>query len=109
MSRKLVRRLSFEIDTDGNIQNFAFVRPYLFRIIHVFWTARGCVDGDSFHDLLPFEIEYRHHFPVVLRIHNLPSLSGRVFGEQQGNAAEIISRIGVEHGNRLQIHIFGWD
>jgi len=27
------------------------------------------------------------------------SLSGRVFGEQQGGAAEILARIGVEHGN----------
>ena len=24
---------------------FAYLRPYLFRIVHVFWTARGCVDG----------------------------------------------------------------
>ena len=55
------------------MQNFAYVRPYLFRIVHVFWTAQGCVDGVSFHGVLPFETEYRHHFPVVLRIHNLPS------------------------------------
>ena len=27
------------------------------------------------------------------------SLVGRVFGEQRGDAAEILSRIGVEHGN----------
>ena len=27
------------------------------------------------------------------------SLSGRVFGEEWGGAAEILSRIGVEHGN----------
>jgi hypothetical protein len=27
------------------------------------------------------------------------SLLGRVFGEQQGGAAEILSQIGVEHGN----------
>ena len=26
-------------------------------------------------------------------------LPGRVFGEQRGGAAEILSRIGVEHGN----------
>jgi len=37
------------------------------------------------------------------------SLPGRVFGEQRGNAAEILSRIGVEHENRLQLRIFGWD
>jgi hypothetical protein len=27
------------------------------------------------------------------------SLSGRVFGEQRGGAAEILSPIGVDHGN----------
>ena len=27
------------------------------------------------------------------------SLLGRVFGEQRGGAAKILSRIGVEHGN----------
>ena len=37
------------------------------------------------------------------------SLPGRVFGEQRGNATEILSRIGVEHGNRLKLWIFGWD
>ena len=37
------------------------------------------------------------------------SLPGRVFGEQQRNAAEILSRIGVEHGNQLKLRIFGWD
>ena len=29
------------------------------------------------------------------------SLSGRVFGEQRGGAAEILSQIGVEHGTDL--------
>ena len=24
---------------------FAYLRPYLFWIVHVFWTARGCIDG----------------------------------------------------------------
>ena len=89
------------------MQIFVYLSPYMFRIVHIFWTARGCVDGVSFHGVLPFETEYRHHFPVVLRIHNLPS--GRVFGEQRRNAAEILSRIGVEHGNRLKLRIFGWD
>ena len=37
------------------------------------------------------------------------SLPGRVLGEQRRNAAEILSRIGVEHGNRLKLRIFGWD
>ena len=27
------------------------------------------------------------------------SLSGRVFGEQRGGAAEFLSRIGLDHGN----------
>ena len=35
------------------------------------------------------------------------SLPGRVFGEQRRNAAEILSRIGVEHENRLKLRIFG--
>ena len=34
---------------------------------------------------------------------------GRVFGEQRGGAAEILARIGVEHGNRPQLCILGWD
>ena len=33
------------------------------------------------------------------------SLSGRVFGEQRGGAAEILPRIGVEHENHPQLHI----
>ena len=37
------------------------------------------------------------------------SLSGRVFGEQRGGAAEILARIGVEHGNQPQLRILGWD
>ena len=65
------RRLPFERDTVGHMQIFAYVWPYLFRIVHVFWTARGCVDGFSFHGLLWSGTEFRHHLPVVLRIHNL--------------------------------------
>ena len=37
------------------------------------------------------------------------SLSGRVFGEQRGGAAEILARIEVEHGNQPQLRILGWD
>ena len=37
------------------------------------------------------------------------SLSGRVFGEQWGGAAEILAWIRVEHGNRPQLRILGWD
>ena len=38
-----------------------------------FWTARGCIDGVSLYGPLRSEAEFRHHLPVVLRIHNLPS------------------------------------
>jgi hypothetical protein len=31
---------------------FAYPQMYLFQIVHVFWTARGCVDDVSFHALL---------------------------------------------------------
>jgi hypothetical protein len=30
------------------MQIFAYLQMYQFRIVHVFWTARGCVDGVSF-------------------------------------------------------------
>ena len=55
-----------------NMKIFAYLWPYLFRIVHVIWTARGCVDGVSFHGPLPSETESWQHLPVVLRIHNLP-------------------------------------
>ena len=70
-SRNLVRRLPFERDTVGNMHMLAYLWPYLFRIVHVFWTARGCVDGFSFHGLLQSGTEFRHHLPIVLRIHTL--------------------------------------
>ena len=37
------------------------------------------------------------------------SLSGRVSGEQWGGAAEIMSQIGVDHGNYPYPRILGWD
>ena len=37
------------------------------------------------------------------------SLPGRVSGEQQGGAAEILSLIGVDHGNWLHLRILGWN
>ena len=43
-----------------------------FELSTFFWTARGCVDGVSFHGLLRSETESRQYLPVVLRIHNLP-------------------------------------
>ena len=76
---------------------FAYVQPYLFRIVHVFWTACGCVDGVSFH-ALPYP---RQSFDITSLLFSgyTISLKGRVFGEQRGGAVEILSRIGVEHGN----------
>jgi hypothetical protein len=49
------------------MQILAYLQMYLFQIIHVFWTACGCVDGVSFHALLQSETGFRHHLPVVLR------------------------------------------
>jgi hypothetical protein len=54
------------------MQIFAYPQIYLFRIVHVFWTARGCVDGVSFHALLRSETEFRRHLHVVLRTVHSP-------------------------------------
>ena len=54
------------------MQIFAYLQMYQFRIVHVFWTARGCVDGVSFHALLRSEKECRRHLPVVLRTVHSP-------------------------------------
>ena len=43
--RSPVRRLPSERDTVRDMRISAYLRPYLLRIVHVFWTARGCVDG----------------------------------------------------------------
>jgi hypothetical protein len=49
------------------------------------------------------EIEFRRRLPVVLRMHILSAFGARrVSGEQRGGAAEILSRGGVEHGERTQ-------
>ena len=69
----------------------------MFRIVHVFWTARGCVGGVSFHGLLRSETEFRI-ISLLFSGYTL-SLVGHVFGEQRGGATEILSRIGVEHEN----------
>jgi hypothetical protein len=49
------------------MQIFAYLQMYLFRIVHVFWTARDCVYGVSFHALLRSEAEFRRQLPIVLR------------------------------------------
>jgi hypothetical protein len=45
---------------------------YLFRVLHVFWTARNCVDGVSFHALLQSETEFWRYLPIVPRIVHSP-------------------------------------
>ena len=50
------------------MQILAYLQMYQFRIVHVFWTARGCVDGVSFHALLRSETEFRHNLPALLWI-----------------------------------------
>ena len=96
-SRNLVRCLPSERDTVGGIQIFVYLQPYLFRIVHVFWTARGCVDG------LVFMVRSgpRRSFGITSLLFSgyTLSLAGRVSGEQRGGAAEILSRIGAGHGN----------
>jgi hypothetical protein len=60
------------------------------------------------HELCPklcFKLEtgFRRRLVVVLRMHILSAFGPRrVSGEQQGGAAEILSRGGVEHGERAQ-------
>jgi hypothetical protein len=54
------------------MQIFAYLQMYQFRIVHVFWTARGCVDGVNFHALLRSEKEFRRHLPVVLQTVHSP-------------------------------------
>jgi hypothetical protein len=79
------------------MQIFAYLWLYLFRIVHVFWTARGCVDGVSFYGLLRSEIEFGSASPLFSGY--TISLTGRVFGEQRGGATKILSRIEVDHRN----------
>ena len=44
-----------------------------------------------------------------LDTHPLGLLLRRVFGEQRGGAAEILSRVGVRHESGPSLHILGWD
>jgi len=45
--------------------------------------------------------DLRQSFGSISLLFSVYTMSkpGRVFGEQRGGAAEILSRIGVEHGN----------
>ena len=106
-ARTPVRHLSFEKETVRNMQIFAYWWSYLFWIIHVFWTAWGCVDRVSLYGPLRSEAEFRHHLPVVLRIHNLPF--GTCIWRTVGGAAEILSWIGVDHINWPYLRMVGWD
>jgi len=69
--RRLVRCLPSERDMVGCIQITVYIRPYLFRIVHIFWTAHVCVNEVSLHVPLRSELEFRQHLPIVLRIHKL--------------------------------------
>jgi hypothetical protein len=51
----------------------------------------------NFHGPLWFETVFWHH-PLLFSGYTL-SLAGRVSGEQRGGVAEILSRLGAEHGN----------
>ena len=95
--RNPVRHLPSETDTVGGMRIFAYLCPYLFRIVHIFWTARGCVDGL----VSMFCSDLRRSFGTTSLLFSGYTLSllGYVSGEQRGGAAEILSRIGVEHGN----------
>ena len=89
------------------MQLFAYIEPYVFRIVHVIWTAQGCVDMVSFHG----QLRSVQSFSITSLLFSgyTISLTGRVFGEQRGGAAKILSRLGVDHGNQPYIRILGWD
>ena len=106
-SRNPVRHLQFKTDTVRNMQIFTYLWPYLFRIVHVIWTARWCADGVSFHGPLPSETESWQHLSIVLRIHNLPF--GTCIWRIAGGAAKIMSRIGMDHGNYPYLCILRWN
>ena len=72
----------------------------------IFGTVGGCVVGYVLHALLRSKSGFRQRLPVVLRMRILSAfLPRRVSGEQRGGAAEIVTRTGVEHGERTQLRI----
>jgi hypothetical protein len=73
------------------MQIFAYLQMYLFRVVHIFWIARGCIDGVSFHALLRSETEFQRHLPVVLE--TLHSLCQDVYME---NSREVLSKLCLE-------------
>jgi hypothetical protein len=70
------------------MQIFAYPQMYLFRIVHVFWTACGCVDGVSFYALLRSEIEFRCHLPIVLQTVHSPCQ-----GVYPKNSGEVLPKL----------------
>ena len=87
-----------------NMHSIAYLSPQLFRIVQRFpRTARGCVDWVRCSCSTPFRDRISAAPPCCSPdAHSLGILPRRVFGEQRGGAAEILSRNGVEHGQRTQ-------
>ena len=83
-----------------NMHSIAYLSPQLFRIVQRFpRTARGCVDWVRCSCSTPFRDRISAAPPCCSPdAHSLGILPRRVFGEQRGGAAEILSRNGVEHG-----------
>ena len=73
----------------------------MFRIVHVLWTARVCVDVVSFH-FYSYPIKSFCSISLLFSGYTI-SVKGRVFGEQWGGAAEILYQIGVQ---MKTIHIY---
>ena len=86
-----------------NMHSIAYLSPQLFRIVQRFpRTARGCVDWVRCSCSTPFRDRISAAPPCCSPdAHSLGILPRRVFGEQRGGAAEILSRNGVEHGHSI--------
>ena len=110
-SYPLLTRLNFHIKSRNlglpservasiNMHSIAYLSPQLFRIVQRFpRTARGCVDWVRCSCSTPFRDRISAAPPCCSPdAHSLGILPRRVFGEQRGGAAEILSRNGVEHG-----------
>ena len=87
-----------------NMHSIAYLSPQLFRIVQRFpRTARGCVDWVRCSCSTPFRDRISAAPPCCSPdAHSLGILPRHVFAEQRGGAAEILSRNGVEHGQRTQ-------
>ena len=83
-----------------NMHSIAYLSPQLFRIVQRFpRTARGCVDWVRCSCSTPFRDRISVAPPCCSPdAHSLGILPRRVFGEQRGGVAEILSWNGVEHG-----------